>query len=322
MRQLAGTLQFVRNLKISDSPGVCEESQQDRWADATPLAGNLLKCEKLMTTARDRNSTHPVFLATDLDGTLIPLTMDSYHQQSLVLLADLLKRYEMPLAYVTGRHFASVQAAIAEFNLPQPDWILCDVGTSAWERGAAGEFLHVDRYAQKLQEIAGGIAQGPLLELSTAIPGLRPQESEKQAPFKISFYAARARLEEVVSQLRDCLNTMRASFQIISSVDPFTGEGLIDLLPIGVSKAFALEWLCGEQNWSQQSVIFAGDSGNDLAAFNADYNTIIVGNTADSIVAQVREAHRSAGWSSRLYHASQHATSGVLEGVLHFLEGR
>lgn len=263
-----------------------------------------------------------MFLATDLDGTLIPLTMDSSHQRSLVLLVDLLKRYEMPLAYVTGRHFASVQAAISEFNLPQPDWILCDVGTSVYERCSDGKFRHVDRYAQKLRAIVGGMAQGPLLELSAVIPGLRPQESEKQSPFKTSFYASHARLDEVVSQLSDRLNTMRASFQIISSIDPFTSEGLIDLLPVGVSKAFALEWLCSEQNLSQQSVIFAGDSGNDLAAFNAGYNTVLVGNTADSIVAQVREVHRSAGWSSRLYHASEHATSGVLEGVLHFLEGR
>ena len=68
-----------------------------------------------------------------------------------------------------------------------------------------------------------------------------------------------------------------------------------------------------------RSVIFAGDSGNDLAAFNAGYKTIFVGNAADSIVDKVQEARRCAGWSDRLYHASRHATSGVLEGVQHFL---
>ena len=112
---------------------------------------------------------------------------------------------------------------------------------------------------------------------------------------------------------------MTAPYQIISSIDPFSNGGLIDLLPTGVSKAYALEWLCQEQHVTRRSLIFAGDSGNDLAAFNAGYNTVIVGNAAASLVNQVHEAHRSAGWSDRLYHASQHATTGVLEGVQHFL---
>jgi len=269
-----------------------------------------------MTTAR---STHPVLLATDLDGTLIPLAGDSEHHQALTLLTDLLKRHEMSLAFVTGRHFASVQNAIREHQLPLPDWILCDVGTSAYVRCADGKFRHVDRYAQTLHEITGGVEQQSLLDLAATIPNLRLQEPEKKSTFKISFYASPECLDEVVSQIDEQLIALNAPYQIISSIDPFTNDGLIDLLPTGVTKAFALEWLCRESALAQRSVIFAGDSGNDLAAFNAGYNTVIVGNAATSIVEQVQEAHRRAGWSNRLYHAAQQATSGVLEGVQHFL---
>lgn len=272
-----------------------------------------------MTTTRDENKTHPTFLATDLDGTLIPLAGMPNNHASLTLLADLLKRHEMSLAFVTGRHFASVQNAIKEFDLPLPDWILCDVGTSAYERCGNGEYRHVDAYAQTLHEIAGGVEKEPLRNLAASISNLRLQEPEKQSQFKISFYATPECLAEVVSQIDDHLIAMSAPYQIISSIDPFTGDGLIDLLPKGVSKAFALEWLCHEHSAARRSVIFAGDSGNDLAAFNAGYNTIIVGNAATSIVEHVQETHRRAGWSDRLYHASQHATSGVLEGMQHFL---
>lgn len=265
------------------------------------------------------NNSRPIFLATDLDGTLIPLAGASDHQKSLTLLADLLKRHEMSLAFVTGRHFASVQNAIKEFDLPLPDWILCDVGTSAYERSGDGKFRHVERYAQTLHKIAGGVDKAPLLNLAASIANLRLQEPKQQSRFKTSFYASPECLAEVVSQIDDHLIAMEAPYQIISSIDPFTGDGLIDLLPTGVTKAFALEWLCREHPLSQRSVIFAGDSGNDLAAFNAGYKTVIVGNAATSIVEHVQETHRSAGWSDRLYHASQHATSGVLEGVQHFL---
>ena len=145
------------------------------------------------------NNSRPVFLATDLDGTLIPLAGAADHQASLTLLADLLKRHEMSLAFVTGRHFASVQNAIKEFDLPLPNWILCDVGTSAYERSADGEFHHVDRYAQTLHEIAGGVEKEPLLNLAASISNLRLQEPEKQSQFKTSFFVSPERLDEVVS---------------------------------------------------------------------------------------------------------------------------
>jgi HAD superfamily hydrolase (TIGR01484 family) len=272
-----------------------------------------------MTNRRDGNDVRPRFLATDLDGTLIPLAGVSDHHTSLVLLADLLKHNQMSLAYVTGRHFASVRNAISEFDLPLPDWILCDVGTSAFERRADGEFYLVDQYAQTLSAIVLNFVQKDLLNLVTSVPHLRLQESEKQGQFKTSFYAPEERLEETVAEINQRLSGANAPYQIISSIDPFTGDGLIDLLPVGVSKAFALEWLCHEHNASPRSVIFSGDSGNDMAAFNAGYNTIIVGNAEASIVDQVQETHRCAGWPDRLYRASQYATSGVLEGVQHFL---
>lgn len=272
-----------------------------------------------MTGRRDRNDIRPRFLATDLDGTLIPLAGVSDHHRALVLLENLLKNNQMALAYVTGRHFASVRKAISEFDLPVPDWILCDVGTSVFERRADGEFHLVDRYAQTLSAIVLDVGRKELLNLVTAIPHLRMQESEKQGQFKTSFYASAERLGETVSKIDQQLSKANVPYQSISSIDPFTGDGLIDLLPVGVSKAFALEWLCHEQNAPPRSVIFSGDSGNDMAAFNAGYKTIIVGNAAAPIPEQVREIHRRAGWSDRLYHASQHATSGVLEGVQHFL---
>ena len=190
-----------------------------------------------MTTRRDRNDIRPRFLATDLDGTLIPLAGISDHQTSLVLLADLLKHNQMSLAYVTGRHIASVRKAISEFDLPVPDWILCDVGTSVFERRADGEFHLVDRYAQTLSAIVLDVGQRELLNLISGIPHVRMQESEKQGLFKTSFYATAERLGETVSKIDERLRDANVPYQIISSVDPFTGDGLIDLLPVGVSKS-------------------------------------------------------------------------------------
>lgn len=114
------------------------------------------------------------------------------------------------------------------------------------------------------------------------------------------------------------LDEWSAPYSLIHSIDPFNGDGLIDLLPRGVSKAFALSWWSRHVGISHEAVVYAGDSGNDLAAFTAGYRTIVVGNAARSLCKQVRDSHEQAGWRDLLFVAQAHATSGVLAGCKMF----
>ena len=260
----------------------------------------------------------PEILATDLDGTLIPLAGSSENVQHLAQITDLIAEDEMSLLFVTGRHFESVMNAIHEYCLPTPNWILCDVGTSAYERRNTGEFELVDRYSRIVKSQMQNADSEMLRQLTNLIPHLRLQSPENQTAFKVSFHTQAADLDDIVLRIAVELRKADANCQIISSVDPVTGGGLIDLLPTGVSKAFALDWWRREHQSQQHSIIFAGDSGNDLEALSAGYRSIIVGNAARIVVEQAREAHASAGWVNRLYFAKGHATSGVLEGLQHF----
>jgi len=260
----------------------------------------------------------PEALATDLDGTLIPLAGNSENIQHLAQIRDLIAERDMSLLFVTGRHFESVMRAIHEFCLPTPNWILCDVGTSAYQRRITGDFELVDRYSRIVKAQLQNTDAEMLRQLTSEIPQLRLQSAENQTVFKVSFHTQAADLDDVVSRIAMQLRNADANCQIISSVDPVTGGGLIDLLPTGVSKAFALDWWRREHQSRQHSIIFAGDSGNDIEALSAGYRSIIVGNAAPIVVEQAREAHASAGWKNRLYFAKSHATSGVLEGLQHF----
>ena len=107
-------------------------------------------------------------------------------------------------------------------------------------------------------------------------------------------------------------------YSVVQSVDPFTGSGLIDLLPKGVSKAYALAWWSQHVGLNSTAIVCAGDTGNDLAALTAGYRAIVVGNAERSLAKQVQEVHQRAGWSDRLYLARKPATSGVLEGCRWF----
>ncbi len=254
-------------------------------------------------------------LATDLDGTLIPLDGNHQNQVDLKILASHVAERGMLLVFVTGRHFESVRQAIDEYELPQPDWILCDVGTSVFERQASGEFDLVEAYQNHLSQ---RIASLPIQQLTArlgTVDGLRMQEPEKQGRFKLSYYADASRLSHLVGEIQQELHRDDAPYSIIHSVDPFTGDGLIDLLPAGVSKAYAMAWWTEYVELNPKSIIFAGDSGNDWAALTAGYQAILVGNADRSLARQVAQLHQERGWKDRLLLASNSATSGILEGL-------
>ncbi len=257
-------------------------------------------------------------LATDLDGTLIPLPEVPSNRRDLKTLADELKRDGATLIFVTGRHFESVTAAMDEFDLPRPDGIICDVGTSIFEQCRHDEFRLVPAYQQRLAKRIAPFPKKHLETLLADVAGLRRQEEKKQGPFKLSYYADAAQLDELVGQIQRRLDERSAPYSIIHSVDPFNGDGLIDLLPMGVSKAYALAWWVEHAGLHPESVVFAGDSGNDLAALTAGYRAIVVANADRALAEQVAQLHRQAGWRNRLVLADQPATGGVLEGWRRF----
>jgi len=257
-------------------------------------------------------------LATDLDGTLIPLNGNKQNKADLRTMTRALKNQSVALAFVTGRHIESVVSAIEEFSLPKPNWIICDVGSSIYQHNSIGTFELCHEYRVRLKEIAGFQMPESTIAKLDRIQGLRLQEQEKQSEFKLSFYTDGHVVNDKKREIANLLGTAEIPFKLIASVDPFNGDGLIDILPAGVSKAFALDWLVSFCSVSKDTVVFAGDSGNDYAAMTAGYQTIVVNNAEKALVQKVHDEHEKSGWTDRLYHARSNATSGVWEGCLRF----
>ncbi len=251
-----------------------------------------------------------------MDGTFIPLSGNDQNRRDLVTLGDALDRHGVELMYVTGRHYQLVMKAIREEGLPSPPWMICDVGASIYHVNAQGQHCIVEDYRMHLQELVGDHDRNGVLESLKQIDAVRLQESEKQTSFKISFYCDADTIGAIADQVRHCIGD--APWNLISSVDPFTGNGLIDLLPRDVSKAYALKWWAAFTGTPPSSIVFSGDSGNDLAALTAGYRAVVVGNAHRAVADAATKAHRLAGWTDRLVIAQSHATSGVLEGFQHF----
>ena len=261
-------------------------------------------------------STKPLgrfVLATDLDGTLIPLPGVEGNTEDLDALKRLLAMRQIPLVFATGRHLGSIVSAIESFSLPIPDWIIADVGTTIYQRNENG-WESMAAYAQHLEATLEGAELADFEHRFRQYDGLTLQAMEKQSRFKLSYDCPRDSTFDLAMLLQNELDAISAPFAITASLDPFTAQGLIDVLPRAASKARALQWWAETKGCDFESVLFAGDSGNDLAALTAGFRSILVANADRELVDQVKVAHANAGWNDRLFIANQMATSGVLEG--------
>jgi alpha-amylase len=253
-------------------------------------------------------------LTTDLDGTFIPLSNDTQSNTALEQIRGQLSHTGLPLVFVTGRHLSFVLEGIEQHGLPNPDWILCDVGTSVYERFGK-TYRRSEVFDDRLDKIIGETDIEALRTALAELPGFRLQEPVKQGRHKLSYYVETEQLDECHAAAESYLREHRQPYSVISSRDPFNGDGLVDVLPRNVSKAFALDWWCHARGFRNDEILFCGDSGNDYAALIAGYRTVLVGNADRKLAARVYQAHCDQGWRDRLLLASNPSTAGVLEGM-------
>ena len=258
----------------------------------------------------------PKVLATDLDGTLIPLKGNPDNRRDLQELTRLFAATRHTLIFATGRHLDSVHEVRREIPLPEPDWIICDVGSRIMQR-QGDSWQEVAPYAQHLRELTEGMSRADVETVLTGIDGLALQVPEHQTELKISYRCERHLLETILAEVGTRLGPL--PYRHMGSVDPFLDCGLIDVMPGPVSKAYALLWLATHLSSTPDETIYAGDSGNDLAALAAGFRAIVVANASPDLAAKVSALQQERAIpADHLYRASGEASSGVLEGCWHY----
>jgi HAD superfamily hydrolase (TIGR01484 family) len=281
-------------------------------------------------------------LATDLDGTLIPVTPMSpaanasseyratesnrattsdsalAERAALATFRRLSDAGEIEIIFVTGRHPSSVIGVISDEGLPSPQWIICDVGTTILRRVSGKPYHPIEAYVNHLDAIIGQFTTAHLRSKIVQHADLSPQEDEKQGRHKLSYYCDASKLHDHVARIDDQIDRLGAPYRTVGSVDPFNGDGLIDLLPRGTDKSSALEWWANHRVAAKEQIVFAGDSGNDFAALTSGFRAILVGNADRELAARVVEHHQEQGTADRIYLATGRATAGVLEGCIEY----
>ncbi|WFB34865.1 HAD-IIB family hydrolase [Kiritimatiellota bacterium B12222] len=256
-------------------------------------------------------------LITDLDGTFIPLPNSEKNKRALSVLSAAHADKVFQLIFCTGRHFASVAAAMEEYQLPSPDWIICDVGTSI-HQNVQNRFPEFKAYNAHLKDLTLSSSAMELHPLFADLEGLVLQQDDHQKQFKLCYECTTEHLPKLMDQISQRLMQRNVPYDAHGSIDPFLECGLIDILPAGVSKAYAMSWLESEAGYCSDQVIYAGDSGNDFTALTSGCQAIIVANASKGLPEKVMAAAKQSHQSSRVFLASENATSGVLEGCQHF----
>lgn len=267
-----------------------------------------------------------ILLCTDLDRTLLPNGKQPESPPARPLFHQLVGRPEVQLAYVSGRDRQLLLDAIAEYDLPVPDYAIADVGTTIYA-------IHDDQWriwGQWHDEIGadwGPYTQQSLAELLQDINVLQLQEATKQGKYKLSYYAdAKTEQTTLFNTIHQRFDQRGIKANLIWSIDETTHTGLLDILPRSANKLHAIRFLMQEQAYSPDHVVFAGDSGNDLEVLCSDIQAVLVNNATPEVREQALSLAGANGCTAQLYLAggdflgmNGNYAAGILEGVAYYL---
>jgi hypothetical protein len=267
-----------------------------------------------------------LLLCTDLDRTLIPNGPQPESPEARPLFRQWVEQPQVTLSYVTGRDASLTQAAIAEYGLPWPEFVIADVGSSlyrvhspqTWQRWQDWDaYISLDWQGKTAQHL-----QSRLSSVLAQFPDCQLQEPEKQGQYKLSYYVSlRQPLDPLLQALQAWLDEQQLWTNLIWSIDEQAQVGLLDLLPRRASKSRAIFQLMAQCNFSLEQTVFSGDSGNDLDVFLSPISSILVANASPELKTQLQ----TPALAQSLYLArggyqnlNGNYSAGILEGLAYY----
>ncbi len=264
-------------------------------------------------------------LASDLDRTLLPNGIHSESAQARPRFRQLCEESDLVLVYISGRNKEMVQRAIYSYSLPQPDYVISDVGTSLYDLTSGSWKLRSDWHGQIAQDW-NGYSHEQLCELFSSVRELRLQEYSKQNTYKLSYYfSLQDDQERLDSRLTELLEQRQIAASLVWSIEEPAAIGLLDVLTRHADKYHALHYLRELLDLPVDSLLYAGDSGNDLPLLISSVPSVLVANALSSVRDKAREMACIAGHDEQLHLArggfldmNGNYSAGILEGVAHF----
>jgi sucrose-phosphate synthase len=234
------------------------------------------------------------FLISDIDGTLV----DGTKTTGLAELKQWIDNNDDDLGFglASGRNLELVRKAIKEYDLPQPDILICSAGseifyTPDYEPDKGWE-SHIS-YLWKREEIK---------KLLVDFSKITLQENAAQREFKLSYYVDKDFTDEDLNAIYKLLSENKLRAKLLLTENRF-----LDILPFRASKGNAIRFLSNKWKTPVEKFITAGNSGNDIDMLKGRVKGIVVANHSPEMV--------SLRNLKNIYFAEKDLAEGVLEGV-------
>lgn len=229
-------------------------------------------------------------LATDLDGTFLGGSVEDRRALYNWVQAE---RSRVALVFVTGRDPDFISALCASGDVPAPDYVIGDVGTTI----ARFENL-------TLHPIAA--LEAPILRRWHGKPELVRTRLAAVRGLWLQPVPFRHRLSY---QYDDRFNSDSLTVLDGLGVDILISHGcFVDILPEGVSKGPSLLRLLDHLKLPSTQVLVAGDTMNDLSMFQTGLHGAVVGGAESELL----EATRALPLA---YHCRAPGAGGILEAI-------
>ncbi|MCU7891325.1 MAG: HAD-IIB family hydrolase [Candidatus Thiodiazotropha sp. (ex Ustalcina ferruginea)] len=267
-----------------------------------------------------------LLVCTDLDRTLIPNGSQSESDEARDRFKQLCDSQGVVLAYVSGRDQNLVMKAIADYALPQPDYVVGDVGTTLYHVTGADDWNHQLDWEENISRDWNGKSHADLKSLFSNIQGLRLQENEKQNRFKLSYYVSLDQdHQRILGMMVQALEPEAVNASLIWSIDETAGMGLLDVLPERATKYHAIDFLRQSLGYSLTETLFSGDSGNDMEVLISPIPAVLVANAQSDVRDEAQRLAQDKGTGDSLYMAkggfmtmNGNYSAGILEGAAYY----
>lgn len=261
-----------------------------------------------------------LLLCTDLDRTLIANGAQPVSKGALALFRELVRREDVTLVYVSGRHRALIAQAIFQFDLPEPDFAIADVGSTIYQVTPAG-WQPNDAWEAHIAPDWHGLTHDDLCRLLRVFPALRLQPQAQQNRYKLSYHVALA--EDAPGLMRAVsarLKEAQIKANLVWSIDEPASLGLFDVLPASANKLHAIRFLMQQNDYPDDHTLFAGDSGNDLDVLISGIPAVLVANADPQVKSQVASANPDTLYVAQGGYLGMNGnySAGILEGVAHY----
>jgi len=235
-----------------------------------------------------------LFVICDLDGTLVDGKQTDGLDQLKHWITD--RQENVVFGVASGRNKELTRQAFLNYNLPNPDILICSAGTEMYYTEKFipdnGWQSHIDFQWEKDE------LQNALL----MFPGIRLQEPEAQWRYKLSYYVDDNFDEDDMANLHKFLDDHKLRAKIL-----LTENHYLDILPFRASKGSAVRYLSYKWKIPLDQIITAGNSGNDIDMLKGKTKGIVVANHS----AEMEELKKN----KMIYFSKGSLSTGVLEGI-------